>query len=288
MGLDALLLVMAGALMHALWNTAAKQASGGLPFVFLYGVASVVITLPLGLVLAPGSLAGLGAPAWLAIAASAVIHIGYSLVLQRGYQASDFSVVYPLARGTGPMFAVLGAVALLGESPSVLGWLGIAAVLAGILAIAGGRSLLRAGRQVVSGVLWGTLTGLFIAAYTLVDGWAIKALGVSPALYYGLGLLIRTLALAPPALRDRAALVQEWHAHRRQIVTVGVLSPAAYLLVLLAMQRAPLAYVAPVREISMLIGVLLGARLLREALVPSRVIGAALMVAGVAMLVQGG
>lgn len=288
MSLDALLLVVCGALMHALWNASAKQAGGGLPFVFLFGVVSSVLALPLALLLEPQALAALGSEAWCAIAASAAIHIGYSLVLQKGYQQSDFSVVYPLARGSGPLFAVFGAVLVLGERPSAPGWLGIAAVLAGILSIAGGWRLRAAAPRVRAGLLWGVLTGAFIGAYTLIDGWAVKVLGVAPGLYYGLGLLLRTLALAPVALADGAALGRQWRLNRRHVIAVGVLSPLAYVLVLTAMTRAPLAYVAPVRELSMLLGVLLGARLLREALTPARLLGAALMVGGVLLLLVAG
>ena len=288
MGADALLLVVSGALLHALWNAAAKRASGGLPFVFLFGLVSALWVLPLALLIESQSLAALGVDAWLAILASAVVHIGYSLVLQKGYQQGDFSVVYPLARGTGPMFAVFGAVLLLGERPSLAGWLGIAAVLAGILSIAGGWRLRTAAPRVRAGLVWGVLTGCFIAGYTLIDGWAIKVVGITPGLYYGLGLLLRTVALAPAALADRPALINQWRLNRRHILTVGVLSPLAYLLVLSAMTRAPLAYVAPVRELSMLLGVVIGARLLRETLIPSRLVGAALMVGGIVLLVVAG
>jgi uncharacterized membrane protein len=127
---------------------------------------------------------------------------------------------------------------------------------------------------------------LFIAAYTVVDGWAIKALGMSPVIFYGLGLLIRTVLLAPAALGKPQALRAQWQTNRRHIIAVGVLSPLAYTLVLYALTRAPLSYVAPVRELSMLIGAFIGARFLQEKSALSRMIGTALMLAGVVMLVR--
>jgi drug/metabolite transporter (DMT)-like permease len=133
-------------------------------------------------------------------------------------------------------------------------------------------------------VLWGGLTGLCIAGYTVIDGWAVKSLGMAPVLFYAAGLVFRTLLLAPWALHRRAMLRGQWRQHRTAIVLVGVLSPLAYCLVLFAVQTAPLSYVAPVREISMLIGTLLGARLLKETLRPSQVLGAAMMLLGVAGL----
>lgn len=285
----ALALVVCGALAHASWNLLAKKAAGGAPFVWLYGVVSLLPALPLG------GLAwwAFGRPltwqAWLAVLASAVLHVLYSLVLQRGYRASDFSVVYPLARGTGPLLAVLGAMVVLHEWPSGLGWCGIAAIVLGILLLADGPRLLRSGGQTLrAGLRWGLLTGGFIAAYTVVDGWAIKALGLPPVLYYGLGLVLRTVLLAPQALRDVPALRAQWASHRAAIVWVGLLSPLAYTLTLLALQRAPLMYVAPIREMSMLVAVLLGASLLRETLTPARALGVLCMLLGVSALALAG
>ncbi len=131
----ALGLVIAGALMHALWNLFAKKASGGLPFVWLFGVVSLAAALPFGAWSWSADSQQLTLSAWIAVAASALVHVVYSLVLQKGYRESDFSIVYPLARGTGPLFAVLGAMALLGEAPSLVGWLGIGSILAGIFLV---------------------------------------------------------------------------------------------------------------------------------------------------------
>jgi drug/metabolite transporter (DMT)-like permease len=226
---------------------------------------------------------------WMAVVATAVLHVGYSLVLQRGYQASDFSIVYPVARGTGPLLSVFGGILVLGELPSRLGWIGIASILTGIFVIAGATHVLGASdRKLASGLAWGLLTGLFIAAYTVVDGWAIKALGMSPVVFYALGLALRSALLAPTALRDRQALVEQWRKNRRHILAVGALSPLAYILVLIALTKAPLSYVAPTRELSMLIGTFIGARMLQEKNSRSRLVGVALMLLGVVMLARAG
>lgn len=281
----ALALVVGGALVHASWNLLAKKASGGTPFVWLYGVVSLMAALPLGWYAWHQQAQPLTAAAWVAVTCSALLHLGYALVLQQGYRVSDFSVVYPLARGTGPCFAVLGAIVVLGEAPSALGWSGIVAIVAGIFLIADGMRLLTVRSQkTLAGVRWGSLTGVFIAAYTVVDGWAVKSLGMPPVLYYVVGLVLRTALLAPQALSNPPALRRQWQQHRPYILGVGVLAPVAYTLVLFAMTRAPLAYVAPLRELSMLLGVLFGAKVLREALTPSRVLGTVCMLLGVAAL----
>lgn len=219
--------------------------------------------------------------------ASAAVHGLYSIVLQKGYQKSDFSIVYPLARGTGPLFSVIAAVLFFREMPGPVGWFGIASILAGIMLIAGLPQLLRnTGGRLPAGVLWGTMTGITIATYTVIDGYAVKVLGMAPVIYYVLGLALRTALLAPAALRSPQLLKAQWSQHRHYIIAVGILSPLAYTLVLYAMVRAPLSYVAPVRELSMLAGAYLGARLLQERYLFSRMVGTALMVVGVILLVN--
>lgn len=289
MPLPALALVILGALVHAAWNVFAKRASGGTPFVWLYGLVSLVAAGPFCLVAWLRQAEPLGLEAWAAIACSAVLHLLYSLTLQKGYQASDFSVVYPVARGTGPLLAVLAAIALLGESATRLGWLGIAAIVGGILLISDlpGRASTRSPR-LKAGIGWGVLTGACIAGYTVVDGWAIRKLQLDPVLYYALGLLLRTALLAPQALRSTDRLGREWARNARYVVAVGLLSPLAYTLILYALTQAPLVYVAPAREVSMLLGVIIGALLLDEILTRRRMLGAASMVLGVALLAIAG
>jgi drug/metabolite transporter (DMT)-like permease len=287
MNSEALALLIFGAFLHAVWNLFAKKASGGVPFVWLFGLVSLGCAAPVGLIawfLDPQSFT---MSVCLIILASAAVHVLYSIVLQKGYQASDFSVVYPLARGTGPLFSVFGAIFILGEIPSVQGWWGISCILVGILLIAGFPQLLFDTKKLLpKGLIWGTATGVFIAAYTVIDGYAVKVLGMSPVIYYILGLALRSALLAPAALRSPHLLNVQWLQNRRYIITVGALSPLAYISVLYAMKMAPLSYVAPVRELSMLLGVLVGARLLREGYTFTRMAGTALMVMGVILLVR--
>lgn len=285
MSTTTLALVVTGAFLHAIWNLFAKKAAGGAPFVWLYGLVSLVVASPLVLYEFLDGKAIAGPAAWLAVVFSAGAHLVYSLTLQQGYRASDFSVVYPVARGSGPLFAVLGAILLLGERPSLLGGLGIGLIVLGIALVADMRAGLRAhSAKARAGLRWGAVTGVSIAAYTIVDGWAVRMLAVAPIAYYISGLFFRSLLLAPGALRAPAALREQWRRNAKSIVVVGILSPAAYLLVLYAMRMAPVSYIAPARELSMLLGVLFGARLLRETLTPSRLLGTALLLAGVTCL----
>lgn len=129
---------------------------------------------------------------------------------------------------------------------------------------------------------WGT--GVFIAAYTINDGWAVKILLISPFLVDYTGNVFRVIVLSPMMLRDRARAMSEAREFFKPAAIVSVLAPAGYILVLFAMQVAPISHVAPARELATLIGTYFGARLLQEKAAPARVAGAACIVAGVIAL----
>lgn len=279
-----LLLVLIGAVCHALWNYFAKRAVGGRHFVWLYGLVSSLLVLPL--ISFWGDASGLGISLLLVAAASGVVHIFYAISLQHGYRSADLSVVYPVARGTGPLFAVLGAIHFLHEQPSWVGWVGILAILSGVLYMGGARNPAALFRQphLLKGVYWGGITGGFIALYTLLDAWAVKVLERHPIAFYSISLWVRTCLLAPFVIRDLPTLKFQWQKHGRYIIAVGLLSPLAYLLTLYAMTMAPVSYVAPAREISMLFGVLFATHLLAEKEAPARLWGTLCIALGVIML----
>ncbi|MDR0440437.1 MAG: DMT family transporter, partial [Candidatus Accumulibacter sp.] len=167
----ALALVLTGAVLHAIWNIMAKKVGGGASFVFLYGAVGVVAAIPLAAWSWSRQPQHFTGTMWGAAAVSALIHVFYSLVLQKAYREADFAVVYPVARGSGPMLAVMIAFLLLGERPSLIGWLSVGAILVGLFVSAGVASLWRGGQgRRHLGVFWGVATGLFIASYTVVDG----------------------------------------------------------------------------------------------------------------------
>jgi drug/metabolite transporter (DMT)-like permease len=205
-----------------------------------------------------------------------------SLVLQAGYRASDLSLVYPLARGSGPLLSFAGAVLFLGERLTWLAALGLACVVAGILLVAG--LIRQPHRAPRAGVFYGLLTGAFIACYTLNDGWAVKELGITPIFIDFTGNLVRIVVLTPFALRAGSTIREEVGRYGAAAAVVSVLGPVGYILVLYAMRMAPISHVAPARELATLLGAYFGSRLLREGAAPERLVGAALIVAGVISL----
>ena len=149
---------------------------------------------------------------WLALAATSVLHLLYSLSLQTGYRHSDLSVVYPIARGTGPLLSFIGAGLLLGEALTAQAVAGLVLIVGGILLVAGLIGHHRRAPGV--GVFYGLLTGALIAAYTLNDGWAVKVLLISPFVIDFTGNLFRMAVLAPRAWRDRARVALEARCSR--------------------------------------------------------------------------
>ncbi|RJP72233.1 MAG: EamA family transporter [Comamonadaceae bacterium] len=293
MSLTAFALIVLAGLIHAGWNIAAKKAAGDARFAFFSAFLMMLFWAPLGWWLGRDEVPRWGTTEWGFVVASGVLHVFYYVILLRGYRKSDLTVVYPMARGSGPLLSSLVAIVLLGERISALGVAGIAGVVGGVFLIAGGPGLLRAAhdpvarRRVRKGMVYGLLTGVFIASYTVVDGYAVKVLLMSPILVDYMGNFVRVALLAPSVLRDLPTAAQHWHLQWRYALLVAVVSPVAYVLVLYAMREAPISHVAPAREVSMLFAALIGGHLLGEGDRVARVFGALCIAAGVSALALG-
>jgi drug/metabolite transporter (DMT)-like permease len=282
----ALIAVLLAAVTHSTWNLAAKKAAGSRHFVWLYSIGSIVLYVPIIGWIFYAQRPHFGMLECLALTGTSVLHLGYSLALQAGYRVSDLSLVYPIARGSGPLLSFVGATILLGERPTVLAGLGLVLIVAGILLVAGlTREPHRAPKV---GIFFGLLTGAFIAGYTVNDGWAVKALALSPFIIDFTGNLVRVVTLTPFALRDRVGVSREIRTYGRPAAVVSVLGPLGYILVLFAMRVAPVSHVAPARELSTLVGTYFGSRLLREDAAPARLVGAACILVGVVSLAFAG
>src|SRR6185436_13975149 len=210
----------------------------------------------------------------------AVIHTAYFMLLDRGYRSGDMSVVYPLARGTGPLITMLCAVLFLHEQPGPLAVLGAFAIGAGAFLLTGDPRKLRASRN-YHAIGFALLTGCTIAAYTLVDKIAVAAFLIPPLVQDWAANLGRVVLMTPLALREPAAIRSTWRRWKKDIIGIALLCPLSYILVLTAMVFTPVSYVAPAREISILIGALMGAHLLREGDIKRRLIAASAMMGGI-------
>ena len=293
MPLSAFALILLAGVIHASWNIAAKKANGDARFAFQSGVFMALVWAPVGITLGWSVVPTWGMKEWGFIALSGVLHVFYYVILLRGYRKSDLTVVYPLARGSGPLLSSLVAILFLGEKISLVGVAGIFGVVLGVFLVAGGPRLFHRKHdpiqreRVQKGIRYGVLTGAFIAAYTVTDSYAVKFLAMSPILLDYMSNFVRLALLLPAALQDRVTTARMWREQWKYALLVAAISPVSYVLVLYAVQQAPISHVAPAREVSMLFAALIGGHLLREGDRLLRLLGALFIAAGVVALALG-
>ena len=281
-----ILLVAIAAVAHATWNLTIKAAgTSGTRFLWLTFVIATIVVAPFGIV----SLAQAGGalPLLLLLAVgSGGLQIAYFLTLQRGYRMGDVSIVYPLARGSGPLLSVIFAIILFGEHPSVWALVGAGLVIVGVVVIglAGGRGRFHANR---AGILWGLLVGVTIAGYTLWDANAVVTQKLPPLGYFWITVVVQLIAFAPFALRQPRYTIALAKQHWAAALVVGILSPLAYVLILFAFTLAPVALVAPAREVSVVLVALGGWLLFKEPHPVQRILGALVVLGGVTLLALG-
>jgi uncharacterized membrane protein len=278
-----LIFLLTAASLHALSNALIKQARDKLAFTWWMLTANVIIGSPL--LLFVGGVPPIG---WALIVVSGLIEAVYFLTLTRAYALGDLSQVYPMARGSAPLFVLLWAVLFLGEAPTLGGLLGILLIVGGLYLV-NLPSLADWKRPLLglksSAARWALLTGLLISIYSSIDKVGVRY--VDPLLYLYLFLAITWLALSGQWLNAnrRAALRVELQPDvKRRLLTallVALLGSSAYGLVLAALQLSPVSYVSPVRELSVVVGAWIGVKFMGEQGGRLRVVAAMLIAIGI-------
>lgn len=282
-----LLLILIASLTHASWNYLSKRANGGVPFIWLIYLCSVIIYLPMLLwQMHSGDIVFTWQIINIALL-SAVLRLCYFIVLQAGYRKGDLSVVYPLARGSGPFFSAIGAVLLFHEKPTFFSAAGLLCIITGVLIITKVKLSTGLSARLKTGLLYGIVTGLFIGCYTLWDKLAIAHYALPPLTITFVSNVLGAVVLAPWAFKKMEETKREIKLHTWHIVAIAVLSPLSYILVLIAMKTTPVLYVAPARELSILFGVFMGGRLMNEEDGKRRMLGALFILSGVVLLAIG-
>ncbi|OPF72955.1 EamA family transporter [Streptomyces antioxidans] len=292
--------VLIAAVTHASWNAIAHGIRDQLLAFTLVGGGGAICGLAL-LPFAPLP----AADAWPYLLASAAIHVVYQLLLMRSFHLGDFGQMYPIARGTAPLVVTVAAAVFVGERPDRWQGAGIALASAGLVGVAlwgirGSRHTerdgKRAGREGNGGngaPQWLALTaaiatGLSIAAYTVVDGLGVRASG-SPLAYIAWLMILEGFAIPVCALAiRRGALLGQLRPVAARGLLGGLLSVAAYGLVLWAQTRAELAPIAALRESSIIVGAAIGALFFKEGFGGPRIAAAGLMVAGIGLMLHAG
>jgi len=284
----ALGLVLFSAFVHASWNYLLKKSGGGTGLITAATLLSLAVYLPL--VIAATWMQGYQFhPLHLALMlGSGMIHTAYFLLLDRAYRSGgDLSIVYPLARATGPLLTIVVAVLVLGERPGAMAIGG--AILIGISALVlTGNPFAWHRSDARHAVGFALLTGCMIATYTIWDKASV-ATWLIPPLLYDWGCNAFRVCVLLPLTRHRSpgAMATAWREKRSIVVAIALLAPLSYILVLTAMVFTPVSLVAPAREVSILFAALMGAHLLREGDLTRRVIAALGMVLGISGLALG-
>ena len=277
-------LVLASAVLHSTWNYMAKRSMDKLLFLWLAMGAGLVLFTPAFILVVrdnPVPVAG-----WVLIGLSSVVHVIYFVLLGGAYSRTDLSVVYPLARGTGPIFVLIFSIVILREFPSLFGLLGILAVVVGVYLIQASAltfsalgTPLRA--LVSSGSRWALLTGLTVGLYSIIDSAGVRH--VQPVVYMYLWST-GTFAIIAPWMAPRVVKVRRLKREIGLIFAAGGLMFGAYILVLTALQTSSVSYVSAARETSIVFAAIYGGLLLREGVGLARVLGACLVALGVALI----
>lgn len=196
----ALLLLICAAFFHATWNFISKKTSGGAVFVWLFNVVASIIYIPVVIAVLWITKFSFNWDYIIFMLGSAVIHVGYFLLLNKGYNAGDLSLVYPLARGTGPLLSTLAAIFFLGEHPSFIALAGTLFIAVGVFLLLGNPAKY-AESKASSAILFAIFTGFFIAGYTLWDKYAVSNMAVPPILLYWGATVGQALLMLPYALK---------------------------------------------------------------------------------------
>ena len=279
-------LVAIAAVCHASWNLITKRTGGGIAFLWLFGITATILMLPVAWFEVARMDRSLQRQDLIAVLGSGFIHIFYFSLLQNGYRTGDLSVVYPVARGAGPLLAAIVSIAVLGDRPGANAVAGGLALLAGVVGMSG----LTPGKvKLDQSVVLGLLTGVSIACYTLWDRRSVATLDLPPVFYYWASTAAYTMFVTPAVARTAGPAISGSFVrdYWRPAAAVALLSAASYSLVLTAMTMAPLSYVATLRESSILVATVLGIWLLGESITRRKVIAAGCIVLGVVGLAVG-
>lgn len=288
----ALALILLSAFIHASWNYLLKKSGGGTGLITAASILALALYLPIvaaavwihGYAFQPTHL--------LLMLGSGMLHTAYFLLLDRAYRSGgDLSIVYPLARATGPLLTIVVAVLLLGERPGFMAIAGALLIGASALLLAGNPFAARkgaGGHDPRHAVGFALLTGCTIAIYTVWDKSSMSTWLIPPLLYDWGCMAFRCMVLVPYTRRRApGAMSAAWRERRGTIVAIALLSPLSYILVLTAMVFTPVSLVAPAREVSILFAALMGAHLLREGDLARRAVAAVGMVLGIGGLALG-
>ncbi len=269
----ATLLILASAVLHAVWNAVLKSSTDRTAMIGILNLAAAGVSLPL-LMLVPAP-SGMD---WWWIAVSVVIHLAYQLSLARMMATADYSLVYPLSRGLGPLVVVLVSLGFLGEQLNGVETLAIVVLITGAV-LAGLAGAQKLQLPPASALFWAGLVGLLIGSYTLVDGSAVKTMSPLTFIFWS------NILIMPPMMlflfqTNGPALAGRLEASWLRGLLMTVIAYTGYTMALFAFRLGNLAEIAALRETSIFFAALIGAFWLRESPTQLRLLGITLIAIG--------
>lgn len=283
LSVQSLLLVIGSGLAHAVWNLFAKKSESKAVFLWAMYIPSTVALLPV--MWKELTTVYLSVGAWLLIALSVLLQGVYALLLSITYKRSDLSQAYPIMRGTSTLLVPVLGVVFLHESLPPVGWIGVLCLLAGFVVMSGWTPARNRPRLSPAPFLLALTVGLCTTTYTLVDKLNLDTL--SPLALLAVTNIGFILGLTPSAMSSgkiTEIVFRQW----KSFAVGAVLSPGSYLLFLYAMQQAQVTYIAPLREVGIVFGALLGMIVLKEKHGTSRIAASVVVVAGIFLIAVSG
>ncbi|MDM8533633.1 DMT family transporter [Clostridiaceae bacterium HSG29] len=279
----AMVFILISAIIHASWNYLSKKANGGIPFIWLFTLIASIVYLPLFILSVKYFNFTLNFNNIFFLLGSIIIHLIYFLLLFKGYKVGDLSIVYPVARGSAPMMTVIIASVLFNEKLSIIAYLGIIFIIVGIFLLTGGLNIFK-DRNNLLAISYGLLVGIAITSYTLLDKAIVSIVFIFPLILDYFNTIGRLILLSPIVFKSFDKVKYEWKNHKKEAFLVAIFNSLGYIIVLLVLRFAPVSYVAPVREISILFGTLIGVKVLNEHFGLNRIIYALLITIGVVVI----
>lgn len=278
----AIFVLLIATVMHSVWNVYAKRASSGFVFVWFIGVVTTILYAPIVIASLYKTSFSFNLYQIGLLLLSGTLHFGYTLFLLYCYEKVDMSVAYPIIRGLIPVLAGCAGLFFLKENLSNAALCGFVAIIAGVWLVGSTSD----NKIALQPILWGVGTAIFAAAYSLCDKIAVTQGKIDPIVLDYAGAVMRCVVLAPFVARKPKLVSTAWKQHHTSILVVGILMPLSFILVLHTLKVLPLSFVVPIRELSVLWGIVIAGFLLGEKKVLLRLKYALLIPLGVILIIM--
>jgi drug/metabolite transporter (DMT)-like permease len=279
MPISAIALLLLSAILHTTWNLLLKKTDEKYMATWWSVLAGSIIFLPV--------LFFTGLPAretWILLIASVCVEVVYYILLSAAYSDSDFSLIYPLARGTAPAFIALWSVLFLGEILSPGGLAGLIIIIFGLLIVGGSGIFLGHEKPHMRGILLALTIALLISIYSTIDGAAVKQTSALP--YAVMVFFLAPISTSPMVMKRYGwnQLTSDWKVNKYRLIAIGLLTVCAYILALAAYSIAPISYSGAIREVSVVLGAFAGWRFLGERMGGWRLMGSLIIFIGIIVI----